>query len=198
MNPILGIVLTLSLLAIFIASLIAFAWVRRRNRRSRRAGFAAAAASRGWHYEERNGAWSSAFGVKPFLKAVGKSPTALDVVSGTVYGHRAVAFRLRYTKGHNPDTLTDIYGFYSICAVELPPTMASATSFAVDRKHALVKRVMLGHRRATWTLDGSWLVCWEPGESITADTAFDRLHLLAAIVEGQVGRIMVSDSFKTS
>jgi hypothetical protein len=197
MNPILAIVLTLSLLAIFIASLIAIALVRRSRRRSRRVGFAAAAAARGWNYEERNGAWSSAFGVKPFLKAVGKLPTALDVVSGTVYGHRAVAFRLQFTKGHNPDTLTDIYGYYSICAVELPASMAAAKSFAVDRKHPLVKRVMLAHRRATWTLDNNWLVCWEPGENITADTAFDRLHLAAAIVEGQVGRILVSDSFKT-
>jgi hypothetical protein len=194
MNPIAVIVLTLVLLALFIATLIATAQMIKRQKKARRRAFAAAAAEKGWLYEESSVAWANAFGIKPFRKGAGRHARALDVVSGTVYGHRAVGLRYRYTRGTNPDNLSDIYSWYTVCGVELPPDLESVDperkTFAVDRGNQLVRRVMR-KRRVTWCIDGNWLVCWERGENARPEVVFDRLQLLAAIVEGQAGRVAV-------
>ncbi len=63
-------------------------------------------------------------------------------------------------------------------------------SFEVDRANPMVRQVM--RRRTKWVVDGNWLLCWERGSGAQAAEIFARLTLLAAIVDGQVGRVVVA------
>src|SRR5690348_13072711 len=117
MSPVASIVVTLVLLALFIAALVLGSRLMRARARAQRLRFAAAAAARGWSYAERDGRTANAFGAKPFRRGVRRRPQALDVVSGTIYGLPAVAFRYRYTRGTNPDNLADVYSWFTVCAV---------------------------------------------------------------------------------
>lgn len=195
MNPIAAIVVTLALLLVFIAVLVGLSVRARRRRSSRRAALAAEAAARGWAYEARSGRAANAFGSTPFRRGRRhRRSEALEVVSGLLGGHRAVAFFYRYSRGTNPDNLSDVWVWYTVCAVELPaelgPVAPERKSLQIDRGNPMARQVM--RRRTTWVVDGNWLLCWERGAGAQAAEIFARLALLAAIVDGQAGRVVVA------
>lgn len=194
MDPIAAIVLTLVLLFLFIASLIVVSQLARRRKKAKRQAFADAAAARGWAYEARGSGLVYAFTAKPFRRGAKRKPDALDVVSGSLSGRGALAFHYRYSRGTNPDNLSEVYSWFTVCAVQLPDELSSVPaerkSFTVDRGNALVKLVM--RRRLTWCVDGNWLMCWERGVASPIEELFVRLDVLAAIVDGRVGGIQVA------
>lgn len=195
MDPIAAIVVTLSLLLLFILALVLGSRALRRRRRDRREAYAAAATARGWTYEERGGGLTNMFTGKPFRRGATRRPAALDVVSGMPGGRRAVGFRYRYTRGTNPDTMADIYTWYTVCALELrhagraePGGPSGPLSFTVDHGHELVRRVMRS-RRVKWRVDGDWLLCVERGTRAGIDEILARIELLSAIADGRAGTV---------
>lgn len=196
MSPIAVIVVALVLLLLFIAALVFASRMIAKGKTDRRRAFIDAAAARGWTYEARNGGLAKAFGAKPFRKGVKRRPQALDVVSGMLHGCHAVGFRYRYTRGTNPDNLSDVYSWYTICAVQLPAELGSVDparkTFTVDRGHEMVRQIMLARRRVTWCVDGNWLMCWDRRQNVGSDEVFARLELLVAIIDGRAGQIVVT------
>lgn len=195
MSPITTIVVTLVLLVLFIAVLVGVSIRARRRRSSRRAALAAEATARGWMYEERHSGVARAFGSTPFRRGRRRRRAeALDAVSGVLGGHRAVAFFYRYSLGTNPDNLSETWRWYTVCAVELPAELGSVAperkSFEVHRDNPMARQVM--RRRIKWVVDGNWLLCWEPGAGAQTAEIFARLALLASIVDGQAGRVVVT------
>jgi hypothetical protein len=186
MGPIAGIVVTLVLLALFIAMLIFVSQRSKRTAKDRRQAFGVAAAARGWAFETEAGGLSGTFASKPFHKGAKRHPHALDVMSGRLDGHPAVAFHYRYTLRPDPDTLADNYAWYTICAVQLPPG-PPRVSLTVDRRSPIVRPVL--RRGLTWAIDGNWLTCWESGTRASPDEAFARLEALVAIIDGRAGQI---------
>jgi hypothetical protein len=195
MNPIAAIVVTLVLLALFIGLLIGLSLRARRRRSNRRLALAAEAATRGWAYEARHSGVANAFGSKPFRRGRRRRhEEAMEAVSGLLGAHRAVAFLYRYSAGTNPENLSQNWVWFTVCAVQLPPELGQVPperkSFQVDRGNPMVRQVMRG--RIRWLVDGNWLLCWQRGANVSAAEIFARLTLLAAIVDGQAGRVVVT------
>jgi hypothetical protein len=192
MDPSLATALTLGLLALFIGALVVGSQLRRRSKHEFRRAWADAATARGWSFTERDDRLTQAFSSKPFRRGASRHPQALDVIAGAIHGRPAVAFRYRYTRGTNPDNLADIYSWFTVCAVGLPGELAAIPqqrrSFTIDRSDKAVRQVARA-RGTTWCLDGNSLVCWQRGESVSFDVVLARLEVLAAVVDGQAGRI---------
>lgn len=198
MRPIAGIVITLVLLVLFIVALILKSRAVRNHRQAGRQRYAEEAVARGWRYDPVDNSLATAFTVKPFRRGATRRDKAQDAVSGILHGHHAVGFRYRYVRGTNPDNLSDVYSWFTVCAVRLPAEMEGVPpdrkSFAVDRDNDMVRRVMLRRRRSHWCIDGNWLMCWERGANLPLEVVLDRLELLSAIIDGHAGRINVTQS----
>jgi hypothetical protein len=187
MSPIAGIVVTLSLLAMFIVGLIVGSYLLRRRRRRIRQQWADEARARGWSYVDRDGYMANAFGGKPFRRGVTRSPEAVDVISGRINDHPVVAFRYRYVKGTDPDNLSAIHAGFTICAVRLPDHVNTVPveqrSLRLD---PVAKRALRGSR---YRLEGSYLLCWERGTTTRVQVAFARLDAMATAIDGRDGRV---------
>jgi len=192
MDPSLATALTLALLAVFIGALVVGSQLRRRRKHEFRRAWADAATAHGWSYSESDDRLTHTFNSKPFHRGKSRHPRALDVIAGAINGRPAVAFRYRYTRGTDPDNLADIYSWFTICAVGLPDELAAIPqqrrSFTIDRSDKSFRQLARA-RGTTWCLDGNSLVCWQRGANVPFDVALARLELLAAVVNGQAGRI---------